>query len=206
MTFPGRKFTSAGAYFSAYAAEVGRAAAAVDPAAVDRAAAILRTAIAARRTIYSCGNGGSAAISNHLLCDFEKGIQTDTSFRPRVASLSANIELITAIANDIRYEDVFVYQLRSLAEPGDVLITISSSGDSENVVRAVAWARDNQVKSIAFTGFTGGRTAKLATTNIHVPADNYGVIEDLHQSVMHILAHSLRMEGMTAERIAAVKF
>jgi phosphoheptose isomerase len=206
VTFPGRKFTSAGAYFSAYAAELSRAAASVDASAVDRAAAILRAAIAARRTIYSCGNGGSAAISNHLLCDFEKGIQTDTTSRPRVVSLSANTELITAIANDIRYDDVFVYQLRTLAEPGDVLITISSSGDSENVVRAVAWARENQVQSIAFTGFSGGRTAKLATVNVHVSADNYGVVEDLHQSVMHILAHSLRMDGMTAERVAAVKF
>ena len=101
---------------------------------------------------------------------------------------------------------MFVYQLRTLAEPGDVLITISSSGDSENVVRAVTWARENQVQSIAFTGFAGGRTAKLATVNIHVAADNYGVIEDLHQSIMHVLAHSLRMDGMSVERIAAVKF
>ena len=206
MSFPGIKFPSAGAYFAAYAAELGRAAGAVDPSAVDRAAAILRTAIAERRTIYSCGNGGSAAISNHLLCDFEKGIQTDTSFRPRVVSLSANTELITAIANDIRYDDVFVYQLRTLAEPGDVLITISSSGDSENIVRAVDWARGNQVQTIAFTGFAGGRSAKLAAVNIHVAADNYGVIEDLHQSIMHILAHTLRMDGMAAERVAAVKF
>jgi D-sedoheptulose 7-phosphate isomerase len=206
VSFPGTKFQSAGAYFSAYAAELGRAASTIDASAVDRAAAILRAAIAARRTIYSCGNGGSAAISGHLLCDFAKGIQTDTTFRPRVVSLSANTELITAIANDIRYDEVFVYQLHTLAEPGDVLITISSSGDSENVVRAVEWARENQVQSIAFTGFAGGRTAKLATVNIHVRADNYGVIEDLHQSVMHILAQSLRMDGMTAERIAAVKF
>lgn len=206
MSFPSAKFRSAGAYFSAYAAELRRAAAAVDPGAVDRAAAILRAAVAQRRTIYSCGNGGSAAISNHLLCDFEKGIQTDTSFLPRVASLSANLELITAIANDIQYDDVFVYQLRTLADPGDVLITISSSGDSENVVRAAQWARDNGVHTIAFTGFEGGRSAKFAAVNIHVPADNYGIIEDLHQSVMHILAHSLRMDGMSAERIASVKF
>lgn len=206
MTFPGRKFPTAGAYFTAYATELSRAAASIDPTAVDRAAALVRSAIRDRRIIYSCGNGGSAAISNHLLCDFEKGIQTDTAFRPRVVSLSANIELITAIANDICYEDAFVYQLRTLAEPGDVLITISSSGDSENIVRAVEWARANKVETIAFTGFGGGRSAKLAAVNVHVQADNYGVIEDLHQSVMHILAHTLRMEGMSAERVATVKF
>lgn len=206
MTFPSTKYASPGTYFSAYAAELARAAGAVDTTALDRAAALLRTAIAARRTIFSCGNGGSCAISNHLLCDFAKGIQTDTEYRPRVVSLSANTELITAIANDIRYDEVFAYQLRTLVEPGDVLITISSSGDSENIVRAIDLARSNKVHTIAFTGFSGGRSGKLADVNVHVPSDNYGVVEDLHQSAMHVLAQALRMEGMTVERIAAVKF
>jgi len=206
VTFPSVKYASPGAYFAAYAAELSRAASAMDAAALDRAAALLRTTIGAQRTIYSCGNGGSCAISNHLLCDFAKGIQTDTSFRPRIASLSANTELITAIANDIRFDEIFVYQIRTLAEPGDVLITISSSGDSENIVRAIDWARAHKVHTIAFTGFGGGRSAKLADVNVHVPSDNYGVIEDLHQSIMHVLAQALRMEGMSSERIAEVKF
>jgi len=105
--------------------------------------------------ILACGNGGSAAIANHLLCDFEKGIQTDTSVTPRVVSLSTNIEIITAISNDIAYEEIFIYQLRTLAVPGDVLMTISASGDSENVVRAAAWARDQGLDVIAFTGDGG---------------------------------------------------
>lgn len=206
MTFPGIRYPGPGAYFTAYAAEFGRAAGALDTASMDRAGAVLRTAIANQRTIFSCGNGGSCAISNHLLCDFAKGIQTDTSYRPHIASLSANTELITAIGNDIGYEDVFAYQLRTLAAPEDVLITISSSGDSPNIVRAIEWAKANQIHTIALTGFSGGRSAKLAEVNVHVPSDNYGVVEDLHQSVMHVLAQALRMEGMTNERIAAVKF
>lgn len=206
MTFPSIKYASPGAYFSAYATELARAAGAMDTTALDRAAAVLRKAIAARKTVYSCGNGGSCAISNHLLCDFAKGIQTDTDFQPRVVSLSANTELITAIANDIRFDDIFSFQLRTLVEPGDVLITISSSGDSENIVRAVEMARGKKVHTIAFTGFSGGRSGKLADVNVHVPSDNYGVIEDLHQSTMHVLAQALRMEGMSIERIAAVKF
>jgi len=206
VSFPDVKFANAGAYFTAYAAELARAVAGVDPAALDRGGAILRQALKERRTIFSCGNGGSCAISNHLLCDFEKGIQTDTEFRPRVISLSANTEIITAIANDLAFEDVFVYQLRSLAAAGDVLITISSSGDSENIVRAASWARDNNVRVIALTGFSGGRSAKLADVNIHVPADNYGIIEDLHQSVMHVLAQSLRMDGLSAAKVTTLKF
>jgi phosphoheptose isomerase len=156
--------------------------------------------------VYSCGNGGSCAISNHLLCDFAKGIQTDTEFRPHVASLSANTELITAIANDMTYEEVFAYQLNTLAGPGDVLITISSSGDSPNIVRAIEVAKSRKMQTIAFTGFSGGRSARMADVNVHVPSDNYGVIEDLHQSVMHVLAQALRMEGMSDAKVAAAKF
>ena len=121
-------------------------------------------------------------------------------------SLSSSTELITAIANDINYDEVFAYQLRTSARPGDVLITISSSGDSENIVRAVDWARTHKVHTVAFTGFSGGRSSKLADVNVHVPSDNYGVIEDLHQSTMHVLAQALRMEGMSDESIATVKF
>ena len=85
------------------------------------AAQILIDCIDRDGIIYACGNGGSAAIANHLLCDFQKGIQTDTSAKPRVVSLSCNLEIITAIGNDIGYEDIFVYQLRTMARPGDVI-------------------------------------------------------------------------------------
>jgi phosphoheptose isomerase len=135
-----------------------------------------------------------------------KGVQTDTSLVPRVVSLSTNMEMVTAIANDISYDDVFVYQLRSLARLGDVLVTISSSGDSENVARAASWARENALDVIAFTGFDGGRTARLATVNLHVDGDNYGVVEDIHQSLMHILAQYLRQARMSHGLIAGRKF
>ena len=125
---------------------------------------------------------------------------------PRVVSLSANLEIITAIANDIAYDDVFVYQLRTAARDGDLLMTISSSGDSENVVRALEWAKDNGVASIALTGFTGGRCADLATVHLHVTGDNYGIVEDTHQSIMHIFAQYLRQARMDAALIAERKF
>ncbi len=136
-----------------------------------------------------------------MQCDFLKGVQTDTDLRPRVVSLSSHIELITAIANDIAYRDVFVYQLRSLARPGDVLLTVSASGDSENIVQAVRWAKDHGVGTIALTGFGGGRSAKMADINLHVRAMNYGIVEDIHQSLMHILAQHLRQGGMPAEMV-----
>ena len=206
MTFPDEKFTDMGAFAEAYFQASQAAQASVDRVALAKAGALLAGAYAARKTVYVCGNGGSAAISNHLVCDHLKGGQTDTGLRPRVVSLSATIETITAVANDISYDEVFVYQLRTLADPGDVLISISSSGDSENVVRACEWAKANDLAVIAMTGFAGGRTQGLADVNLHVAGDNYGVVEDTHQALMHILAQFIRQDHMTADLIKNRKF
>jgi D-sedoheptulose 7-phosphate isomerase len=206
MPFPDQVYSDAGHYVSAYRDEIIRAWHTLDPGAMNRAATLLNDAIRGGRTIYACGNGGSAAISGHLLCDFLKGIQTDTGLRPKIISLASHLELITAIANDISYDEVFVYQLRTLAEPGDVLMTISSSGNSENIVRAIDWARGHDVKSVAMTGFAGGRSAGMADVNLHVQAENYGVVEDIHQSLMHSLAQYLRQHAMPPGTIPQRKF
>ena len=205
-TFPERPYTSIGGYCDDYLAQLARAGGSIDHDKLAAAGDILNQAFERGAWLYVCGNGGSAAIANHLLCDFAKGIQTDTDLLPRVISLSANLELITAIANDIAFEDCFAYQLRTAARAGDMLLTISSSGDSENVVRAVDWARDNDVQTIALTGFEGGRTAQGAAINIHVKGDNYGVVEDTHQSIMHVFSQYLRQSRMTEARIAERKF
>ena len=206
MTFPDQKYTAIGAFTDDYFAQYAKSAASVDRELLARATALLGDAYGRGATVYCCGNGGSAAISNHLVCDHQKGIQADTNVKPRVNSLSSNIEIITAIANDMSYDEVFVYQLQSMAQAGDVLITVSSSGDSENVVRAVKWARENGVDVIAMTGFAGGRSGQHATINLHVTGENYGVVEDVHQSLMHILAQYLRMEKMSDELVLDRKF
>lgn len=206
LPFPARRYDRASAYFDAYVDEVRRAASAVDRDALDRALAIIEEVLVGRRTLYVCGNGGSAAVSNHLTCDVLKGSQTDTDLLPRVVSLSTQMELVTAIANDLEYAEIFRYQLRTLAGPGDALITISASGNSENVVRALAWARENALRTIAMTGFSGGRSAELAEVDLHVPADNYGVVEDVHQSIMHVLAQFLRNTRIPGELLGSRHF
>jgi D-sedoheptulose 7-phosphate isomerase len=206
MAFPEKPYADCGRYMADYRDALIDAWNSVSETAIDRAAGLIDAAVRADHSLFACGNGGSASISNHLLCDYLKGMQTDTDLRPRVISLSSHVELITAIANDITYDDVFAYQLRTMARPGDVLMTISSSGNSENIVRAVEWARDNDVKSIALTGFGGGRSATLADVNIHVRADNYGIIEDIHQSLMHIMAQYLRLRAMPQALIAERRF
>lgn len=204
--FPTTPYGSAEDYFHAYSDNIAQAWRSVDPSAIARGAKLLNDCLDRDGIIYACGNGGSAAIANHLLCDFQKGLQTNTTLKPRVVSLSAHLELITAIANDISYDDIFLYQLRTMARPGDVLMTISSSGNSENIVRAADWAKKNNIPTISLVGFSGGRSAQIADVSIHVAAENYGIVEDVHQSVMHLFSQYLRQARMTPDDISKVKF
>ena len=206
VKFPLAPHASAGSYFDAYADEMFRAAKTIEPSSLDRAAVILTEAYTRGARMFSCGNGGSAAIANHAQCDHVKGVRTTTDLTPRVMSLSTNVELLTAIANDMGYENVFAYQLESQSGPGDVLIAVSSSGRSPNIVRALTWARDNGLRTIAVTGFDGGPARAVAEVSIHVDCTNYGVVEDLHQAVMHALAQYIRHSRMAADAIPTTVF
>ena len=159
-----------------------------------------------KSNIFVFGNGGSAAISNHLACDHGKLLATDTDLQPKVQSLSTNIEVLTAIANDISYDQVFVHQLKLLANSGDVVMTVSSSGDSENVVQVAKWAREFGLEVISMTGFSGGRTASISSVNLHVNGDNYGIIEDIHQSLMHLMGQYLRQFMMDEDLVKQKNF
>ncbi|MCG8381482.1 MAG: SIS domain-containing protein [Gammaproteobacteria bacterium] len=206
MTFPDNKFSHISEYATAYFNEVTQASATVDGEKLQQAADILTQVYSVGGQVYSCGNGGSAAIANHLVCDHCKLVQTDTDLTPRIVSLSTTVEMITAIGNDISYDEVFAYQLSSLAKPGDALMTISSSGDSPNIIRAIEVAKDVGIPVIAMSGFTGGRSAKMADVSLHVDANNYGVIEDVHQSLMHLLAQYVRQAHMGEDVIKQRKF
>lgn len=204
--FPAAPYDSGASYVEAYMDEMAHAWKTIDLKQFERAAAVLTDGYLRGATVFSCGNGGSASIANHLVCDHTKGVRTKTDLLPKVGSLSANIELLTAIANDVSYEDVFAFQLQSQASPGDVLVAISSSGRSPNIVRALTWARDNGLHTIAITGFEGGAARILADVSVHFDCTNYGIVEDLHQAVMHALAQYIRQSRMTAEMISATTF
>ena len=206
VKFPIAPYASAGSYFDAYAEEISRAAKTIDPAALDRAAAILLEAYLRGARMFSCGNGGSASIANHMQCDHVKGIRTATDLSPHVLSLSTNVELLTAVANDTGYENVFVYQLQSQSGPGDVLVAVSSSGRSPNIIRALTWARDSGLHTIAVTGFDGGAAKAAAEVSVHVDCTNYGIVEDLHQAIMHALAQYIRQSRMSADTISTTVF
>jgi D-sedoheptulose 7-phosphate isomerase len=200
-SFPERRYPSAAEYLNAYGTEVTAAIASVGRDELDRAAALLVACLERDATIFACGNGGSAAIANHLSCDHQKGIHKGTHYRPRVVSLSSNVELITAVSNDIGYAESFAHPLFLHGRSGDLLITISSSGNSENIVRALSVAESLGMTRITFTGFDGGRSQHMADANIHVASHNYGVVEDVHQACMHVLAQYVRHAAMSAELI-----
>lgn len=199
--FPLGKFDSAAQYGTAYFSEMQRAAASVNVEKLDEAASLLNACISNSGTIFVCGNGGSAAISNHFCCDTLRTVRSDTALRPRVMSLASTTPVITAIGNDIGFEEIFSHQLDSMVRPGDLLITVSSSGNSENIVRAIAVAKVAGVPVISMTGFEGGRSRSEADVSLHVDCHNYGIVEDLHQSFMHILMQYIRQDNMTEELV-----
>jgi phosphoheptose isomerase len=204
--FPAVPYQTAASYFDVYAEQIAIAAKTIDPAALDRAAAILVDAYVRGARTFSCGNGGSASIANHMQCDHTKGVGTRTDLSPHVQSLSSNVEVLTAIANDTGYENVFLHQLQCQSAPGDVLIAVSSSGRSPNIVQALTWAKESGLHTVAITGFDGGTARSVAEVSIHVDCTNYGIVEDLHQSVMHALAQYIRQSRMSADAIATTRF
>jgi len=167
--------------------------ASIDHQMFRQAADCILTAIKNGKTIYTAGNGASAAIAQHWACDYTKGCSDlESGFKPRVISLSANIPLMTAISNDISYDEVYSYQLERLANLDDIFISISSSGNSPSVVRACEVAINKGVKVIALTGFNGGRTRDLADYPLHVDIHEYEATEDVHQAIMHMIAKYIR--------------
>ena len=178
--------------FKSYSYELYSALNLVDQSKLDTAIRMITHAYECGYNIYSCGNGGSAAISDHLVCDCVKGVACDTEFYPRIVSLNSNGSLLTAIANDIGYEDVFSKQLKWSATFSELLIVISSSGTSKNIVKVLEEAKKMGMKTIAIVGFTGGPCKQLADCCIHIPSNNYGIVEDASQSIMHYIAQSIR--------------
>ena len=164
------------------------------PEQAERLVALLLRSFDAERTIFLIGNGGSAANASHFAQDLAKGTAPglEASRRLRVLSLADNVGFLTALANDVGYERVFEQQLRTLARPGDLLIAISGSGNSPNVLRAVAWAREAGLETLGVTGFDGGKLRGMVDHGVHVPCDDMGICETLHAAVFHCAMSGLR--------------
>ena len=172
-----------------YIRENGRLLASLNPGHIASVITLMRDARDSGNRIFAIGNGGSAGTASHFVNDMGKGASVGRETRFKVVPLTDNVEWMTALSNDLSYEDVFVEQMRNFAEPGDVLLAISGSGNSENVLRAVRFANGMGCHTVGFTGFGGGRLKDLARHCIVVESDHMGRVEDMHMVLQHIICY-----------------
>lgn len=150
----------------------------------------------AGKTIFIMGNGGSAATASHFVCDFNKGVSLGKDKMFKFFCLNDNVPTMMAYANDLSYADVFVGPLKNFMQKDDIVIGISGSGNSENVVRAIQYANDNGGISVGMTGYSGGRIKQLSKYNVHVPIDDMQITEDLHMVLDHCIMKILCNYGV----------
>jgi D-sedoheptulose 7-phosphate isomerase len=159
-------------------------------ASVARLVALLRQALAGDRQIFVFGNGGSAANASHFITDLGKGASDKVGRRFRCLSLNDNVSWMTALANDYAYEDVFVRQLENYARPGDVVMAMSVSGSSPNVVKALAWAKKTGLTTIALIGGKRGEMARIAEHVVVIDSLHYGRVEDAQMGICHMICYA----------------
>lgn len=138
------------------------------------------------KTIFIMGNGGSAATASHFVCDFNKGLSQPGRKRFKVICLNDNIPSMMAYANDQSYEDIFVEQLKNFFQPGDVVVGISGSGNSMNVVKAIAWANEHGARTACLVGYDGGRLKQITMQCIHANVNDMQITEDVHMILNHM--------------------
>lgn len=156
---------------------------------------VLDDLIETKGILWVAGNGGSAAISDHAVCDLTKWTHVPPFATLRCISLTSNVPMITALGNDLCFDDIFKKQLEYYLKPDDAVLLVSSSGNSSNVVRACEFANEQRVPTIAFVGFKGGKLGSIAKHVVWVPIENYGIVEDTHQSLMHVLTQFIRFRA-----------
>jgi len=190
---------SASAFVRGYLENLEAVLRSLDVEAVARVIDLLLEALRLDRAVYILGNGGSAATASHLANDLLAATRgSERAFR--VWSLSANVATLTAAANDLGYDQIFVEQLRGRLRADDLVIAISASGNSPNVLRAVEYASEHGAVTIGFTGFDGGRLAGMVSDGVRVntPAGDYGPVEDVHLVLDHVIGSYLRLRCRAA--------
>jgi D-sedoheptulose 7-phosphate isomerase len=176
-------------FIDTYRTSVHQAIDAIDSERVSQAIDWFRDARDAGHHIFVCGNGGSASTASHFACDIVKGASYQRDSKFRIMALTDQMPTLTAYANDVSYDAVFVEPLRNFAETGDLFMAISGSGNSPNVLRAMEYANAAGCKTIALTGRDGGKLGALAQLNIQVPVPHMGRIEDAHLIICHMICY-----------------
>lgn len=163
----------------------------LDLEAINNAMNLLEETRKRKGTIYIFGNGGSSATASHIQNDFNKGVSEKTTPKYRFICLNDNIPTLMALANDNGFDNVFVQQLENYLEPNDLVVAISGSGNSANVIKAVEYAKENGVQIIGLTGFNGGKLSKLSDISLNVPVNDMQITEDIHMIFDHMMMRIL---------------
>jgi phosphoheptose isomerase len=181
-------------FFIDYINNANQALNSIDLTKLDCIYRILKKTILNNKQIFVAGNGGSASVANHFLCDFNKGIKKSSNNKliPKVISLSNSIETITAISNDLNYEDIFSFQIENFARQGDCLLALSCSGTSKNIIKVIKKAKKLKIKTIFITGFAKKYYKSKTITHLNINCQNYGITEDIFASIMHMISQFIR--------------
>ena len=153
---------------------------------IEKVAKVLLDGFKNEKRIFICGNGGSASTASHFACDLNKGVRYNQNKRFKIISLCDNIPTITAYSNDLSYDNIFLEQLKNFYQKGDIIIGISGSGNSKNVLKALEFVNSNKGISIGFTGFNGGILKKIAHYSINSKTNDMQISEDIHLVLTHI--------------------
>jgi D-sedoheptulose 7-phosphate isomerase len=192
INFPSKKYLKSSDFFEDYISIKDLLLKKIDHQILNKIIIEILSSIKNKRNFFSCGNGGSAATAEHLTCDFSKGSCTNTNLNFKVFSLNSNISLMTAIGNDMTYNDIFSYQLNRYGKANDVLLAFSVSGTSKNIINCAKIAKKKKIKIISFTGFDGGTLKKLSNYNINFSSNNFGIVEDCHLTIVHFISQYIR--------------
>ena len=207
MKFPNKKYVKLSDYRKDYYTSLKYAFDSIDNVKLSKTINVLDKAYKnSKIKVFVCGNGGSAALANHFACDHQKILNETKILKPFLISLSSNTALMTAISNDNKYECVFSDQIEQIGQKSDILITISSSGKSQNIVNAIKVAKKKSMTTISLTGFDGGMSKKISHINLHVDSYNYGIIESLHHTIMNLISQFLKNKYFSLSQIKTRNF
>ena len=204
--FPLKKISKSKEFYLQYISEEENLLKNINFNELDKIIKTIKKCLKNNNIIYTCGNGGSSSLADHFTCDFIKQTNNKTNLKVKSISLASNFSLISAIANDINYDQIFSFQIEKLCKKNDILFLFSVSGNSKNLVNAVKKAKAMQVKTISLTGFDGGKLSKMSDFSLNFPIANYGIVEDCHISIMHYLSQYLRNIGLKSKNFKKINF
>jgi D-sedoheptulose 7-phosphate isomerase len=206
IKFPTKKIKNSKDFYLEYINQKNALLQNIDFRELNKVINLLKKCFKNKNIVYTCGNGGSSSLADHFTCDFIKQSNNKTNLQIKSISLTSNFSLISAIANDINYDQIFSFQIEKLCKKNDVLFLFSVSGNSPNLVEAIKKAKKIGVKTISFTGFNGGKLAKLSDLNLNFPIANYGIVEDCHTGIMHYLSQYLRNIFINSNNFKKINF